>query len=273
MKNVLIIVLALLVFNGCMFDNDESGISGVKIAISPGHGLSYNEDTFEWSYQRPQYDDLREDTYTQMFVLDYLIPCLLEKGAIVVSARSTQKTEIGASGDELWKEDSLNYLKTLDEEDLTSIYSDTVIRPYYALKQNSAYFISIHANSFDTFQRGSHVFIHGQNDIAEIQDSVPDDLIESYFLAKLVNERLEIAGKEIDDSWQSYGLFRQNFGELRPIQEDYQDTGIEIPAIMVFLGWIDNAQDREILKNPTYLRKSAEAIANSIIDIENGYEP
>ena len=58
-----------------------------RIALSPGHGIFYDNDPAGWRFQRGITALMREDIHTNQIAIDYLIPMLERAGAEVISMR------------------------------------------------------------------------------------------------------------------------------------------------------------------------------------------
>lgn len=69
----------------------SEGLKGRHLAITPSHGLYYNNDEQRWKWQRPSLYCTREDLLSQSIVVPYLIPMLESAGAIVFSARERDR--------------------------------------------------------------------------------------------------------------------------------------------------------------------------------------
>ena len=63
------------------------GLTGIHMAVTPSHGLYYDNEDSLWEWQRPPLYCTREDLLTQSFAYPYLIPMLENAGAVVYTAR------------------------------------------------------------------------------------------------------------------------------------------------------------------------------------------
>ena len=63
------------------------GLTNIHMAVTPSHGLYYDNEDSLWEWQRPSLYCTREDLLTQSFAYPYLIPMLENAGAIVYTAR------------------------------------------------------------------------------------------------------------------------------------------------------------------------------------------
>ncbi len=76
----------------CTTKEKEDGVlQGKRIALSPGHGYTYDTSDFQWEYQRNIACDLREDVFNQDMVIDHLIPSFGRSGAQVINTRERVK--------------------------------------------------------------------------------------------------------------------------------------------------------------------------------------
>ena len=63
------------------------GLTNIHMAVTPSHGLYYDNEDSLWEWQRPPLYCTREDLLTQSFAYPYLIPMLENAGAVVYTAR------------------------------------------------------------------------------------------------------------------------------------------------------------------------------------------
>ena len=63
------------------------GLTNIHMAVTPSHGLYYDNGDTLWEWQRPPLYCTREDLVTQSFAYPYLIPMLENAGAVVYTAR------------------------------------------------------------------------------------------------------------------------------------------------------------------------------------------
>lgn len=81
-------------YNGRPWVSNESrplkpakGLGNIHMAVTPSHGLYYDNEDKMWEWQRPPLYCTREDLLTQSIAYPYLIPMLENAGAVVYSAR------------------------------------------------------------------------------------------------------------------------------------------------------------------------------------------
>ena len=65
----------------------KKGLTNIHMAVTPSHGLYYDNEDSLWEWQRPPLYCTREDLLTQSFAYPYLIPMLENAGAVVYTAR------------------------------------------------------------------------------------------------------------------------------------------------------------------------------------------
>jgi formylglycine-generating enzyme required for sulfatase activity len=148
-------------------------LRGRRIVLDASLGLK--KDGLKWKWQREIKNNIREDCWTQIFVMDYLGPKLKALGADVIYTRDTSE-EIGESGKPKWQECAYEYLKNkgMDHGDIIKKYlnnekmyqnlvptgSDVTIRSVYSLINKADIQISIHTNaSSESTSSGSIVYV------------------------------------------------------------------------------------------------------------------
>lgn len=65
----------------------SKGLSNIHMAVTPSHGLYYDNEDMMWEWQRPPLYCTREDLLTQSIAYPYLIPMLENAGAVVYTSR------------------------------------------------------------------------------------------------------------------------------------------------------------------------------------------
>ena len=86
----------------------SKGLSNIHMAVTPSHGLYYDNEDSLWEWQRPPLYCTREDLLTQSFAYPYLIPMLENAGAVVYTARERDwqtNSVIVKSGESGYRED------------------------------------------------------------------------------------------------------------------------------------------------------------------------
>ena len=88
----------------------KKGLSNIHMAVTPSHGLYYDNEDGMWEWQRPPLYCTREDLLTQSFVYPYLIPMLENAGAVVYTARERDWQTNGVTvscNDQEYREDGV----------------------------------------------------------------------------------------------------------------------------------------------------------------------
>ena len=67
--------------------NPSKGLTNIHMAVTPSHGLYYDNVDSLWEWQRPPLYCTREDLLTQSIAYPFLIPMLENAGAVVYTAR------------------------------------------------------------------------------------------------------------------------------------------------------------------------------------------
>ena len=84
------------------------GLENIHMAVTPSHGLYYDNGDSLWEWQRPPLYCTREDLLTQSFAYPYLIPMLENAGAVVYTARERDwqtNSVIVKTGSDNYRED------------------------------------------------------------------------------------------------------------------------------------------------------------------------
>ena len=91
----------------------KKGLTNIHMAVTPSHGLYFDNEDSLWEWQRPPLYCTREDLLTQSFAYPYIIPMLENAGAVVYTARerdwqtegvTVKCTEQGYREDGVWSE-------------------------------------------------------------------------------------------------------------------------------------------------------------------------
>ena len=88
----------------------KKGLANIHMAVTPSHGLYFDNEDSLWEWQRPPLYCTREDLLTQSFAYPYLIPMLENAGAVVYTARERDwQTEgvIVKCGEDGYREDGV----------------------------------------------------------------------------------------------------------------------------------------------------------------------
>ena len=173
-------------------------------------------------------------------------------------------TDPGASGFGLKEKDvvldtGLRLQKLLNQTPLnvkmtrsTDVFLELSERVTFAQNAKADAFVSIHANAFNGSASGSETYYYGRA-------ATNPNIEKSKSLAGYIQERLVVAmgTKDRGVKHGDYHVLREN----------------TMPAVLVELGFIDNASDNEKLASTTYRQKAAQAIYYGILDYykANGY--
>ncbi|GIN64120.1 N-acetylmuramoyl-L-alanine amidase [Robertmurraya siralis] len=134
----------------------------------------------------------------------------------------------------------------------TDVFISLAQRVQIANSAKGNIFVSIHANAFNGTANGSETYYYSAAANPHVADSK--------LLATKIQNRLIEAWK-----LSNRGVKNGNFHVLRENN---------MPAVLVELGFIDNAKDNEKLKSPEWRQKAAEAIFYGILDYykEKGFD-
>jgi N-acetylmuramoyl-L-alanine amidase len=294
MCRILSVCIGVTLFAGCtvtpegldvatvvpVADQLSGALDGIKTAVSPGQGLQPSiADPGTYEYQRAMVNGILEDVFTQDFCIYYLYPALERCGASVTPLRQRDRTTIGVSGQAAWLESSLMYLTSINALSASIAgVNDVTVRPYYSIEQEVDCLVSVHVSNsgMGGALRGTEVDVWNQEayPVAADESVLPPGTMA--FAQALYSRCLEGA-RSISSDWAGRGLYGGNLGELRPIVEQYDDDGTNIPAALIELGYIDNANDAVGLSNSEMLAGMARGMLKGIIDgmgeSADGYPP
>lgn len=232
-------------------------LAGVKVAISPGHGLYWNETYSAWMYQRSKFNGIREDTLN-VEIMQYLQAALERQGATVIQVREFDPlARTGISGYPAWYEDARQYAiylglpSSIWNGSDTNYNSDIRTRPYMANYYGADILISFHNNGWNGTLTGTETYWD--------TDNHPD----SYALAAAVhNNIIDAIRSEYDSDWTNRGIKASDsaYGEINYAQ---------MPAALIELAFMDNlALDNVYLHDETFKQLSALAIAEGICEFQ-----
>jgi len=276
---IVLLLFSIPVMSGCSSSSDSKfsypdipdqtsgAMNTINIAVSPGHGLSESTTTpGTYEYQRTEINGILEDTFTQEFCFNYLYPALERCGTQVIALRQRDRSVIGVSGEEEWKESSLLYLTAINAEAASvASVNDPIVRPWHAINMSADCYISIHFNNYNTTERGTSAYVWDQ----DILVADPDFTVlpaGSQLLSQTVYEYIIEGAEDNDSSWSGLGIFGSNFGELRILKEDYSAANSSIPGLLLELGFIDQIDDATALKSSSMQAAMARGILKGLID-------
>jgi N-acetylmuramoyl-L-alanine amidase len=230
-------------------------LAGVRVALSPGHGIYWDETFSAWIYQRAEFWGIREDTLNAE-IMRYLQWALISQGATVIPLRELDKSAPpGASGFPAWYEASRHYAIALDlpswvyNGGSTNFNSDIRARPYMANYFDADILISLHNNGWNGTYTGTETYWDINNNPGL-----------SSALANAVHGRMINNIREsYDPLWTDRGVIATNwrYGEIYFAQ---------MPAILVELAFMDHPLDNSYLQQEAFKALAARAITAGICD-------
>lgn len=229
----------------------DGPLSDVKIALSPGHGIYWNETYSAWMYQRAEFWEIREDTVNAE-IMRYVQAALLNQGATVIPLRELDlSARIGISGYPAWHESARRYAiyqelpQWIWDGSNNNYNSDIRTRPYMANYYDADLLISLHNNGWDRTLRGTETYWDTDNHPG------------SHALANAVHSSIINALTQAYGSWTDRGIIASdsNYGEINYAQ---------MPAILVELAFMDNRLDNDLLHQESFKILSANAITQGI---------
>jgi len=227
-------------------------LSGLKIALSPGHGLYWNETYSDWRYQRIEFFGIREDTVNAE-IMRYVQAALLSQGASVIQLRELDfNARTGITGYPAWHESTRRY--AIYEGLPSSVYdgsnnnynSDIRARPYMANYYGADLLISLHNNGWDGTLRGTETYydINNHPDSGDFANAIHESVINSI-------------RESYDPDWIDRNLRATDwsYGEI---------YFAEMPAVLLELAFMDNPIDNTTLQDDTFKKLAARAITEGI---------
>ena len=250
-------------------------LKGRRIVLDAGHG--YKQDGLQWQWQRDLQNKMREDCWTQVFVMDYLGPKLKSLGAEVIYTRDTSE-KTGESGKPRWQECAAEYLRKLG---MSSVSNDVTVRGDYALMKHADIFISIHTDSGNANSEGSITYVWYPNTVDGEQQWVSEDKWpENYADEMLPPDTYNLAKKKKNAMFEIYknytgsgksSLYGTNIGELREIRNAWynnktSDNPIIIPAVHLQMGYPSYNSNATLLRSIQFRESASEELTQAIID-------
>jgi len=228
-------------------------LSGIKVALSPGHGLYWNETYSTWMYQRAEFWGIREDTLN-VEIMRYVQFMLESQGATVIQLREFDKyAGTGITGYPKWHESARRYAISLGLPDWiwdgsnNNYNSDIRTRPYMANYYGADILISLHNNGWNGDLRGTETYYDTNNHpnspalAAAVHTSIINTLNTEY------------------GYWYNRGIIASdsNYGEINYAQ---------MAAILIELAFMDNELDNAFLHQESFKQISAQAITEGVCD-------
>lgn len=228
-------------------------LAGVKIALSPGHGLYWWERYGIWSFQRADFWGIREDTVNAE-IMRYVQAALTNQGATVIPVRELDpNARTGITGSPAWHEGARQYGIFLGlpawvwNGSNNNYNSDIRSRPYMANLYGADILISLHNNGWNGELRGTETYWDVDNHQG------------SQALANAVHNSIVTTMRSTYGAWtdRHVKLSLDDYGEINYAQ---------MPAALVELAFMDNAADNALLHQDTFKRLAANAITQGICD-------
>ena len=239
-----------------IIEGTRSGpLSGVKIALGPGHGLYWNETYAEWRWQRLEFWGIREDTLNAE-IIRYVQRALLNQGATVIQLRELNPyAGYGVSGFLKWWEGTREYAKSLGlsasiyDGSNTNYNSDIRARPYMANYYRADILINLHNNGYNGELTGTETYYDSNNHAGS-------PALAQYVHTKIINT----IRSRYDSEWtnRGYKISYDAYGEI---------NYAEMPAILIELAFMDKQYpDNAYLHDEAFKILAAEAIVGGICD-------
>lgn len=233
----------------------DGPLSGIRIALSPGHGIYWNETYSQWMYQRLAFNGIREDTLNAE-IMRYVSAALMNQGATVIKTREPDLiSRTGVSLYPAWHESSRQFAIAQGMPDYiwdggsTNYNSDIRSRPYTANYYGADILISLHNNGWNGTLSGTETYYDTDNHPG------------SPALAKAVHKSIISAiQNEYDESWIDRGI--------NPSDSDYGEINYaRMPAVLIELAFMDRLYpDNAYLHDEAFKLLAANAISEGICD-------
>jgi N-acetylmuramoyl-L-alanine amidase len=229
-------------------------LAGVKVALSPGHGLYWIETYETWLYQRAEFWGIRED-FVNAEIMHYVQAALLNQGATVIQLRELDfNAGIGVTGYPTWYESARQYAiaqglpSSIYDGSNTNYNSDIRARPYMANYYGADLFISLHNNGWDGTLRGTETYWDINNHPG------------SYAFANAIHTNvINTIRSEYDPAWPDR--------RLRATDWSYGEIYFaDMPAVLLELAFMDNIVDNSYLHDEAFKMLAANAITQGVCD-------
>jgi len=233
----------------------DGPLRGVKIALSPGHGLYWNETYAAWFYQRSVWFGIREDTLNAE-IMRYVAAGLSNQGATVIQLRELDlNARTGVTGYPAWHEDARQYAialglpKEIVDGSNNNYNSDIRARPYMANYYGADLFISLHNNGWNGSLSGTESYYDTDNHPGS-----------PAFATAIHNRIIQSIRAEYDSDWVNRGIKSSdnNYGEINYAQ---------MPATLIELAFMDREYpDNTYLHDEAFKILAANAITHGVCD-------
>lgn len=233
----------------------DGPLSGIRIALNPGHGIYWNETYSQWMYQRLEFYGIREDTLNAE-IMRYVSAALMNQGATIIYMREPDlSARTGVSSYPAWHEASRQYAiakglpSYIWDGGSTNYKSDIRSRPYTANYYGADIMISLHNNGWNGTLSGTETYYDTDNHPG------------SPALANAVhNSIISAIRNEYDSSWTNRGV--------KPSDSDYGEINYaRMPAVLIELAFMDRQYpDNAYLHDEAFKLLAANAITDGICD-------
>ncbi len=236
-------------------------LSGIRIALSPGHGNFKDQDM--WLWQRSEFWGIREDLVNAEIVM-YLGKYLSQQGATVIYLREPKKDgSFGASGFPRWQESSRHYLNYLglpanvwDDPDCDGHRMPELCKDWRARTSGAHFFgadllISIHNNGGGG--TGTETFY-------DVTGEYHDPFLAADFANKTHNRILDQIWTNYNSDWKDRGVAAKagDYSEIR---------FAKMPAILIEAAFMDTQwPDNQSLQDEKFKKLVAKGISLGICD-------
>ena len=236
----------------------DGPLSGIRIALNPGHGIYWNETYSQWMYQRLEFYGIREDTLNAE-IMRYVSAALLNQGATIIYIREPDlSARTGVSLYPAWHESSRQYAIAqglpayIWDGGSTNYKSDIRSRPYAANYYGADILISLHNNGWNGTLTGTETYYDTDNHPG------------SPALANAVHKSIiSTIRNEYDKSWTDRGI--------KPSDSDYGEINYaRMPAVLIELAFMDRQfPDNAYLHDEAFKLLAANAITDGICNYLN----
>ncbi len=230
-------------------------LSGIKIALSPGHGLFWSEYWEQWAYQRGEFYGIREDLVNAE-IMRYVTAALVNQGATVIDLREMDpNARTGVTGYPAWHESARQYMIAAGvpswvwNSSNTNYNKDIRTRPYAANYFGADILISLHNNGWNGEKTGTETYYDTNNHPG------------SPALAAAVHNRIiNTIRAQYDPNWFDRGI--------KPSDSAYGEINYALmPAILIELAFMDKQfPDNAYLQDEAFKQLAAKAIVSGICD-------
>ncbi len=245
-------------------------LRGARIMLNPGHGIILT-DKNTWGFQRPQANGISvfvlEDD-SNVWLARQVKQVLEAAGATVLSTRELSDTQIGLSGEPVWREATRHHLSRLGvnrgiwnsrgfslRSDCRAA-QDIRARPLYANLQKADVLLSIHSNAGNRLARGTQVFYPTSSFLRAANPELPR---KSQCLAKVMARAVPkaIRLEHPDLAWGNGSSTGSN---------QYGENGFALmPSVILEVAFHTNPRDGRALQQATFRDAVASGVKNALV--------